>query len=303
MSRPRLRRLDCLLATLSIALAAPITMVAVRPAAAQPDTKRVAKEYVDAGLAAHDAGDYDTALTFYAKAYELRPHPLLLFNMAQSHRLAGRPGKALELYRRYLEAEPSGGQSQAARQHAAALEGPAAVEARKADEAARQAEALRAAEAARQAEALRAAEAARQAEASGAAEAARQAEALRVSEAPRETEQARRERRGRGLRVAGIAAGGAGLASFGVAIAFARWARSLSEDLSRPGTVFDPGKLDHGKTAERVSQVAFATGVALVAGGAAVYVIGRRQARAERVALTPLLVSGGIGLAVTGGLP
>jgi hypothetical protein len=103
--------------------------------------------------------------------------------------------------------------------------------------------------------------------------------------------------------VAGLTAGGVGLASLGVAFAFDRWARSVSEDLSRPGTVFDPGKLDHGNTAERVSHVALATGVALVAGGAAVYVIGRRQARAERVTLKPITVSGGIGLAVAGGLP
>src|SRR5689334_6764796 len=69
---------------------------------AQPDKKKVAKSYVDAGLAAQDAGDYDTALTFYDKAYALVPHPALLFNKAQVHRLAGRQAQAIELYEQYL---------------------------------------------------------------------------------------------------------------------------------------------------------------------------------------------------------
>src|SRR5262249_54217758 len=53
-----------------------------QPAPAADKTK-VAKQYVDAGLAAQGTGDYDTALTMYSKAYQLVPHPLLIFNMAQ----------------------------------------------------------------------------------------------------------------------------------------------------------------------------------------------------------------------------
>src|SRR5262245_40889355 len=59
-------------------------------AQAQPANAKlraVAKSYVDAGLAAQSAGDYDTAITFYVKAYDLVPHPTLLFNIAQAHRL------------------------------------------------------------------------------------------------------------------------------------------------------------------------------------------------------------------------
>lgn len=66
-----------------------------QPAPAADKTK-VAKQYVDAGLAAQSTGDYDTALTMYAKAYELVPHPVLLFNMAQAHRLAGHLAHGLE---------------------------------------------------------------------------------------------------------------------------------------------------------------------------------------------------------------
>ena len=70
-----------------------------QPAPATHKTK-VAKQYVDAELAAQSTGDCDTALTMYAKAYELMPHPVLLVNMAQAHRLAGRLDEALTPYAR-----------------------------------------------------------------------------------------------------------------------------------------------------------------------------------------------------------
>src|SRR6185369_17896049 len=84
------------------ALAQPAPAPAVDPAKA-----KVAKQYVDAGLAAQNSGDYDTAIVFYSKAYQLVPHPVLLFNMAQAHRLAGRIEKALALYAKYLEEDPN----------------------------------------------------------------------------------------------------------------------------------------------------------------------------------------------------
>jgi hypothetical protein len=82
---------------------------------ADVDKKPLAKQYVDAGLAAQEAGDYDTAITFYRKAYQLLPHPALLFNMAQAHRLAGQLDQALALYRRYLAEDPGGAQAATAR--------------------------------------------------------------------------------------------------------------------------------------------------------------------------------------------
>src|ERR1041384_6239867 len=79
---------------------APIAVVATT-ARAEPAPKskvQAAKTYVDAGLVAQKAGDYDTAIQLFTKAYELVPHPVLLFNMAQAHRLAGRIDRALTLY-------------------------------------------------------------------------------------------------------------------------------------------------------------------------------------------------------------
>jgi tetratricopeptide (TPR) repeat protein len=58
---------------------------AVAQPASTADKAHVAKQYVDAALAAQNTGDYDIAITLYEKAYQLVPHPVLLFNMV--HRL------------------------------------------------------------------------------------------------------------------------------------------------------------------------------------------------------------------------
>src|SRR6185503_6645188 len=77
--------------------------------------KQQAKTYVDAGLAAQEAGDYAAAIDFYEKAYALIPHPVLLFNIAQAHRLNGNAAEALDHYRRYLAADPDGPHVKASR--------------------------------------------------------------------------------------------------------------------------------------------------------------------------------------------
>jgi hypothetical protein len=87
-----------------------------RQPATTTDEIQVARQYVDAGLAAQNSGDYDTAITFYTKAYELIPHPVLLFNLAQAHRLAEREDKAIALYKRYVSEDPNGVQTQTARE-------------------------------------------------------------------------------------------------------------------------------------------------------------------------------------------
>jgi tetratricopeptide (TPR) repeat protein len=108
---------------------APIAMVSAAvhadPAASPAPSKskaKAAKAYVDAGLVAQKAGDYDTAITLYTKAYELVPHPVLVFNMAQAHRLAGRVERALNLYRKYLEEAPRGSEARTARELIAEIE-------------------------------------------------------------------------------------------------------------------------------------------------------------------------------------
>jgi tetratricopeptide (TPR) repeat protein len=86
------------------------------------DKKDVAKRYVDAGLAAQQAGDYDTAIGLYEKAYQLVSHPVLIFDLAQALRLAGRLDEALGQYRRYVAIVPTGPEAQTARDFIAEIE-------------------------------------------------------------------------------------------------------------------------------------------------------------------------------------
>lgn len=101
---PRSLSLLILLLVLT-ALAAPSAHAQHRGA---KDLTRRAKKHVADGLAAQDAGDFTTAIAEYERAYRLVPHPEILFNLGQAHRLDGQPARALSYYRRYLAIEPDG---------------------------------------------------------------------------------------------------------------------------------------------------------------------------------------------------
>jgi tetratricopeptide (TPR) repeat protein len=125
-----MRAILCLVWLGSITAAVPLARAEPTPAPAgksdDADKKSLAKEYVKAGIAAQKAGDFDTAITMYGKAYQLMPHPVLIFNSAQAHRLAGHKDRAVAMYKRYLEIAPDGDQAQTARDWIAELDPPPA---------------------------------------------------------------------------------------------------------------------------------------------------------------------------------
>jgi len=84
-------------------------------APADTSGRAAARKLVNEGIAAQEAKDYDRAIALYMKAFSLEPHPLLLFNVGQAHRLAGCPGRAVPFYERYLKLDPDGKESAAAR--------------------------------------------------------------------------------------------------------------------------------------------------------------------------------------------
>ena len=69
--------------------------------AAAGDTEE-ARAYADKATAAFALTHYAAAAESFEKAFELKPDPALLYNAAQSHRLAGNKERALALYRNYL---------------------------------------------------------------------------------------------------------------------------------------------------------------------------------------------------------
>jgi tetratricopeptide (TPR) repeat protein len=110
-----------------------------KPAApVSPEVKKQAKAHFKQGKAYQDAGDYKAAVDEYMAAYKLLPIPELLFNLAQVYRLMGDKHKALDTYRKFVDAAPEAVGSDDARAHIARLK--LEIEAEDANEAAKRAQ-------------------------------------------------------------------------------------------------------------------------------------------------------------------
>jgi len=86
-------------------------------AASSKDAKKIYEE----ATAAFGLGKYAIAAERYEAAFAIRPDPALLYNAAQSFRLAGNKQRALELYRNYVRLYSDGSNADDARGHVAAL--------------------------------------------------------------------------------------------------------------------------------------------------------------------------------------
>lgn len=271
-----------------VCLALSIGAVSPRPLQAEPaatptaDQRKAAKAYVDAGLAAEKQGDYEAAIQLYRKAHDLIPHPVLLFNMAQAHRLAGRRTEALELYRAYLATKPRGDLAVQAKRwvedfEAAIAREAAEQEAKALSERAAQEAARAAAEEARKrkAETLPPAVVAAPRPSPSTTVVARDDEAA-VSGGP-----AQGRDRGRGWRVAGISAAGLGIGAVATGAFFGIRAKGIADDLSKPNVRYDPERDADGKSAERTMYVLYGVGGALVVGGVLTYVLNRPAANEQ----------------------
>jgi hypothetical protein len=109
---------------------------------------------------------------------------------------------------------------------------------------------------------------------------------------------------GRSLRWFGVGTGALGVASLAVGIGFGLHARTLSSELSHPGTTYDRAKDEAGRTANRVAITGAIGGGVLVVTGAALYWLGAARASStERVTLAPMVSDRVAGLVVIGVLP
>lgn len=59
-----------------------------------------------AGAAAFEAGDFETAKTWFERAYAADPAPILVYNLARAHEEMGQAEAATRYFRAYLEAAP-----------------------------------------------------------------------------------------------------------------------------------------------------------------------------------------------------
>jgi tetratricopeptide (TPR) repeat protein len=83
-----------------------ILSVGLTVATAHAEDKNAAKEHWERGTRFYDIGKYDDAIKEFEAAYEAKSDPAFLYNLAQSHRLAGHTNEALRLYRTYLRYVP-----------------------------------------------------------------------------------------------------------------------------------------------------------------------------------------------------
>ncbi len=97
----RVLRVIFVLLALGMALAA-----APRPAAAEDAATRAAKRHFTKGEKLFALGRFDEALVQYEKAFEAKPLPGFLFNIAQCHRNLGNIDQAIFSYRKYLRESP-----------------------------------------------------------------------------------------------------------------------------------------------------------------------------------------------------
>jgi tetratricopeptide (TPR) repeat protein len=80
--------------------------VASRADAAGKGDEKAARTHFEAGEKAFKAGDFQAAITSYQAAYDAKPLPGFLFNIAQCHRHMGNHEQAVTFYRRYLALNP-----------------------------------------------------------------------------------------------------------------------------------------------------------------------------------------------------
>jgi tetratricopeptide (TPR) repeat protein len=104
----------------TVAAAVAVVLVLGGPARAAEHGKDARKVY-DEATAAFGLGRYAEAAEKYEQAFSLRPDPALLYNAAQSYRLAGNKARALELYRNCLRLYPDFPNADDARNHVASL--------------------------------------------------------------------------------------------------------------------------------------------------------------------------------------
>jgi tetratricopeptide (TPR) repeat protein len=92
-------------ARLVLAVAAALALAGPAPASAQSGSE-AAKAAFQEGKRAYNLGRWEEALAGFEKAYKLSGDTVLLFNVAQAHRMAGHLEEALVSYRAFLREQP-----------------------------------------------------------------------------------------------------------------------------------------------------------------------------------------------------
>ena len=300
--------------------------ISTRPALADDEATEQARQHYQEAQKQFDLGAWDAAIREFSKAYELRPDPTFLYNMAQAYRRSGNPRRAIDLYKNYLIKVPKSPQrhevedriqalqrqlddeDRASKHAAVASDVPAPSAAGLAPPPTTEAAPLPAAVAAPPPQAAQA-EVSQETAAPipTAAPAAPPALAPQAS-SPVEPSSSvaaiavpppERTAGSHGLRIAGIVTGSVGAAALGAGLFFSLRTRSLSNSVGA-AVKYNPADAQSGQQAATLQWVGYGVGAAAVVTGVALYWAGSSHKDEKKISFTPLLAPDGAGIAATG---
>lgn len=303
-----------------------------RHAFADDEATEQARRHYQEAQKQFDLGMWDAAVSEFTKAYELRPDPNFLYNMAQAYRRGGNVRRAIDLYKNYLIKVPKSSQRAEVEERIQSLQ-------RQLDDEERDAkrntpsplaptltpEPVKDPNGSLAPVPEAAPTTARETVPPGAADktvatepdhpvpAATVAPAATADETPpvsATTEPSPQETAvktlpsqasgSRALRIAGIVTGAAGLAGVAGGIVFSARTKSLSSSVSN-ATQFNSADARAGKQAATLQWVCYGAGGAAVLGGALLYWRGRaRTSDPTALSLVPLLSPTNAGLLAMG---
>lgn len=255
---------------------------------AQKSAKDRASEHIEAGLKHQRLAQYDQAIAEYKAAYDLIPHPMVLYNLATAYRLKGDKETAVHYYEKYIAIETMGSAVDKARAYLTLLKDSLADESHDAtptDTTPAPAEPI--------------------------------APPTEVAEKPeddsdrtdslttapvRDTQSSSSP--GRTLKIAGISSAVVGLAALSFGIKSGLDASSLKSDLENRDQWTDaelaalPGQLDDVDSKERNMFLLTTIGTAAIAGGVVLYYLGHKKAnsaeRDDRLSFVPAVGADGV---------
>jgi hypothetical protein len=293
-----------------------VTVLAAQPGPARADNAtEQARQHYASGTKQYDMGHWDEAIAEFEKAYDLRPDPSFLYNLAQAHRRKGDLKRALDLYKNFALKLPKGQQRDEVEEKIAAVQ-------KQIDEAATKPAVERSANATEPSAAETqvpstptpapsdtAAPQAAQPSTPAAAPVptllplAPPPEAWPVAVAPATTvrEDGKASDPGQGLRVAGIVCGSVGLASV-VAGAVFGWEAKVLSDRVTGAKKFNSTDEAAGKRAEILQWVFYGVGAGGIVAGGVLYYMGltATSASGAKVSVTPIVGPNTTGVAATG---
>jgi hypothetical protein len=267
-----------------------VVVLVVMPNVVHADDRAQAREHFVKGTKAFELGLYDEAITEYMAAYKAKDDPALLYNIAQAHRLAGHAAEALRFYRVYASKLPNAANRSEVQTKIEELQKlvdqqkrtqnlpPDAVIDKNGKPVDRPVD--------------------KPVEKTVERPADRPVDPAPTSSPPAEKPPepppavTAAPKPGRTKIVAGLAVAGVGVAALITGIALSVVAQQTSDELTaldQAGGAFDAGKHSTGETLGTVGPVMLGIGGAATVAGVVVAVLGFRESKSARVAVTPLL--------------